>query len=236
MVQHPMPAMTSPSVNLGNPDNVIRYALDAQSAWSDRDAIPVVEAALARSPGEARLWQMLGLLHRALEESEAAIDALEKAAGLSPASARIAHALARVRLEAGLPSAELFGRALELAPDDHEVLLGHAAALLAEGRVGDAVASLEDRLRRERNWVEGHSALTRLRWQMGERAHFAASLEQAIAAAPADVMLWRELIILLMHGEMYPEALGAIARGARRSDRISSSIAMRPPASTNSAS
>ena len=42
---------------------------------------------------------------------------------------------------------------------------------------------------------------------------FTASLEAALRAAPRNVMLWKELIIVLMQAGLYEEALAAIARG-----------------------
>ena len=54
----------------------------------------------------------------------------------------IAHSLARCTMEAGLPSVDLFERALALAPNDGAVLLGRAAAQLADGRIEDAIAGL----------------------------------------------------------------------------------------------
>lgn len=156
-----------------------RYRRDDEDALSDLAqaalaegqeelALPVLHGAAQRLDS-ALLWQWTGLLHRALDEHEAALAAFAEAAALAPMDKSIAHGRARVALESGLPAEILFQRALQLSPSDGDVLLGYAAALFADGRLGDAEATLDNALARSPLWTEGHMKLAQLRSRMGNK-------------------------------------------------------------------
>jgi len=201
-----------------DPDNAAAvFAAGARAVKSglEAEALPLLERAAARHPGDARVWQVLGLANRKLEELKAAVAAFEKAAALAPGDALIAHSLARSAMEAGLPATALYERALALAPIDGAVLLGRAAAQLAEGRIGEAIAGLEGQLKRNPGWLPGHGTLCRLRWLAGERESFTQSFEAAAAAAPREVAIWREWADTLMHAGRYDAALAVVAGGRR---------------------
>jgi tetratricopeptide (TPR) repeat protein len=201
------------AVNPQHADTVYAAGVWAVENGHEDDALPLLEAAVARHPQDARMWQVLGLIHRRREDLAAAVTAFEKAAALAPAEALIAHSLARSTMEAGLPAIALFDRALTLAPDDEWVLLGRLAARFAEGRLDEAVVELEARLRAHPTWMAGHASLARLRWLRGERERFASSYEAAVAAAPRDAMIWREWADTLMHADQYDAVLALVARG-----------------------
>jgi tetratricopeptide (TPR) repeat protein len=192
---------------------VFACAAQAMKAGLETEALPLLEAATARHPGDARLWQMLGLAHRGLEDLAPAVDAFEKSAALAPADPLIAHSHARCALEAGLPSIDLFDRAERLAPGDEMATFGRLSAQLSEGRIDDAIDDLEARLSKQPAWLSGHASLCRLRWLKGERDGFASSFEAAVAAAPRDLNLWREWADALMHANQYEGALALVARG-----------------------
>ena len=196
-----------------DPDLAADAGLMARRLSAEEEVLPLVAEAAAAHAGHARLWQVLGLMHRALDELDPAIEALDRAARLAPGNALIAHGHARAALEAGRPAAALFERALPLAPADEALPLGLAAALIAENRTEEAAALLEARLRDRPGWTLGHATLARLRWTMGERDRFAESFERALQASPRDPALWRELIVTLIHAERFEAALDAIARG-----------------------
>lgn len=185
-------------------------AIAALRDGTEAAVLPVVETAARTYPGEATIWQVFGLLYRALEDLEPAMAAFETAARLSPDSDRIAHGHARVFMEAGLPSLGLFDRAVRLAPTDGELLISRSAAMLAEGQSAAAIREFDLILGRSPEWIAGHGALAQLRWMAGETDGFAASLDRALAAAPQSAPLWLEKIRLLIGAEMYGEALGAV--------------------------
>jgi tetratricopeptide (TPR) repeat protein len=178
----------------------------------EAEAVPLLSASLRFHPRDARLWQLLGLCYRALDDLGPAVEALEKAAALAPGDALVAHGHARAAMEAGLPSADLFERAHRLAPIDASILLGRAAAQFADGHIDRAMSGLEVQLRQHPGWTDGHATLARLRWMHGDRESFTASFDEALAVASGDVALWRQYIDTLMHAELYEAALAVIAR------------------------
>lgn len=190
----------------------LRAGLAALDHGMEEEARPLLERSAAAHPGDARLWQTLGLLLRAAEDLAPALDAFARAAALAPGDALIAHGHARVTMEAGLPAVALFDRAHALAPTDGEILLGRAAAQMAEAGAGVAADGLEPLLRQHRDWIDGHRTLSRLRWMAGDRDSFTASFDRALAATPRAGHLWRALIDLLIEAELYQHALPVIAR------------------------
>jgi Flp pilus assembly protein TadD len=202
----------SPASGLVKADDLFRSAAAMVREGREHEALPLLEAGVHDHPGDARLWQLLGLANRNLEELEPALEALHKAASLAPADPLTAHTLARAAMEAGLPATALFERAGELAPMDGTVMLGHAATLHAEGRVNEAIAYLEDRLAHYPDWLPGHGALSKMRWTQGQGTESVASFRRALAGLPGEVGLWREFINFWMEGERYEEALEAIAQ------------------------
>jgi tetratricopeptide (TPR) repeat protein len=196
-----------------DPDAAADAGLMARRCGLDEEVLPVVRAAAAAHPGHAKLWQVLGLMHRARDEHETATEALDRAAALAPGDALIAHARARSWFEAGKQSSSYYEQARKLAPADKNLLLGYGAALIAEGRSADAIAQLEAELQRDPGWVAGHAALARHLWSMGEHETYTASIERALRAVPRNIDLWKELIAILIHAGAYDQALEAIARG-----------------------
>ncbi|HMG46705.1 MAG TPA: putative 2OG-Fe(II) oxygenase [Allosphingosinicella sp.] len=202
------------SVSPGDANAVFAAGAKAVKSGLEAEALPLLEQAAQRHPGDPRIWQVLGLANRKLEDLAPAVAAFEKAAGLAPNDPLIAHSLARCTMEAGLPSVALFDRALALAPNDGSVLLGRAAAQLAVGRIEDAIAGLAGPLAQQPGWLPGHASIARLRWLAGERRDFTASFEAAVAAAPRETAIWREWAETLMHAGHYDAAL-AVAAGGR---------------------
>jgi cytochrome c-type biogenesis protein CcmH/NrfG len=197
-------------------DEAFRTVIFANREGLDAEALPLARAAAAANPKDARMWQMLGLVQRRLEDMADAVDALKTAAELAPDEPLIAHTLARATMEAGLPALALFDRAHALAPTDASILLGRAAAQFAERGLDDAIAGLEAQLGPNPGWIQGHASVARLRWMKGDHETFTAGMEQVVAAFPAAIAVWRELIDTFMHGALFDRALDAItrARGA----------------------
>lgn len=203
-----MPKLESPPSALSFDDAIA--AFDA----GEREALlPGLEAALLAESADPRLWHLHGLVLRELDRREEALPSLRKAAQMAPSSARIAHALARTLLEAGLPSVEAFGRAVRLAPADEEVIAGLASAFIADGEPQAALEGLEKIVSRSPHWVRGHSLLSRLRWMEGDRDHFTRSFDEALDRLPDNLELRREQIIALLHAERFEDVLRAVEAG-----------------------
>jgi tetratricopeptide (TPR) repeat protein len=185
----------------------LKYGLEAQ-------ALPLARAGAANHPQDARMWQMVALACRRLEDLEPGLEAIERAAALAPEDALIAHTRARMALEAGLKSIHLFDLARRRAPDDSAIFFGWISACFAEQRLDLAIAALEEAIHASPTWVEAQNLLARLRWMGGEGATFTQGYERALsAAASGDVRLWRDLAHILIQAERYDEALAILGRG-----------------------
>ena len=193
----------------------VDLASNALDCTREEDAIPVLQSLLRNGVEPIILRHWLGLLHRAIDEHEAAIAILRQAARQAPRDAGIAHALARVTLEAGLPAADLFARASSLAPTDSDILLGRASARLAAGETDQGLRELDALLIQHPGWYAGHEAATHLRWMSGDRDGFVQSIVRALGTAPRDRALWLLLIHSLMHAKRYEQALAATAQARR---------------------
>jgi len=201
-----------PAVNPRDADASYNEGLAALNAGTELATLPLLDAARAFHPRDARLWQVTGLLYRALDDLAPAVAAFEKAAALAPGDALIAHGHARAALEAGIPAVYLFERAHRLAPLDGAVLLGLAAANSAQESPEAALALVGDHLRQFPAWIPGHALMARLHCVLGDRAHFVDSFERALEALPQAADLWIELIITMIHADRFEEALAIIAR------------------------
>ncbi len=194
---------------------------DADAAWDAADiaidngfedeAVATVEASVRLIATHAQLWQMLGLLYRGLDETEAALATFSHAARLAPQDARIAHALAITSMEAGRPAVALYDRALRLAPLDGELLLGRAAALAGTGAADTAEAHLAALLRQHPEWIAGHLGFAKLRSMSGRAAAATETLDAAIASNPADVTLHTARFAILARTAPPDARLAAIA-------------------------
>jgi tetratricopeptide (TPR) repeat protein len=202
---------SAPTADPRNAQAAFEFGLRARENGTERIALPVLRAASIANPHHPGLWQVLGLLYRALDELERAVHAFRKAAELAPNDALIAHGYARTVMEAGLPAKHLFDLAHSLAPADGSVLIGRSAAQLAQGDIDNAISDLEAVLHRNAAWQEGHSALSRLRWMVGDHARFTASLDRALEQTPNSPLLWSQLILTRMQAKQYRDVLDAIA-------------------------
>jgi Tfp pilus assembly protein PilF len=202
-----------PAVNPRDADASYNAGLAALKGGTELATLPLLDAARAFHPRDARLWQVTGLLYRSLEDLAPAVAAFEKAVVLAPKDALIAHGHARAALEAGIPAVYLFERARRLAPLDGALLLGLAAANSAQGTPEAAIALIDAHLRQHPTWIPGHALMARLRCVLGDRERFTDSFKRALETEPKAVDLWIELIMTLTHAERYEEGLDTIARG-----------------------
>ncbi|QNQ12192.1 hypothetical protein H3Z74_22700 [Sphingomonas alpina] len=152
---------------------------------------------------DARLWQWTGLLQRALDQHEAALQSFGQAVRLAPSDVSIARGHAQVTFEAGLDAIALFERACRLAPMAGDMVLGLAAARMAMGRGEEAAAALDTILIRSPMWIEGHTQLAQLRSMLGQPQAVETSLMRALAAQPGESALWYALFDLHLRREDY---------------------------------
>lgn len=186
-------------------DAIIERVRAARRVGASEDVLQALKEAVRTNSSDARLWHALGLVYRDLADSRPAVDALSVASRLMPSSAAIAHALARATHEAGGAAYELFENARRLAPADGAVLLGRAAAQMAEGRGHQAIADLQIILHSNSSWIEGHELLASFQWMMGERDAYGASVTAALAGLPKNHQLWQCYFDLLVKVERFQE-------------------------------
>lgn len=208
------------------PDAAIDHARALRDAGRYAEAAALLDKAVVQFPSDFALWQTLGTVHRAREDSAAAIRAFAAAARLAPGDLKPAYGVAQATLEAGRPAAALFAELQRRAPGDGGVALGRAAALLAEGRGDAAVAELAALVSTNPLWLEGQATLARLRWQMGDIKAFASGYVAALREHPRNHALWLALIDLLLHVEHFAEA-GDLIRQASAALGSSAALSFR---------
>jgi tetratricopeptide (TPR) repeat protein len=184
-----MAAIESGTSDLDTLDELARAAL---AEGEEEAALQLLIPAAARFR-EPMLWQWAGLLQRALDDHDSAIQSFANAADLAPNDPGIAHGQARVALEAGLDAVDLFLRALALAPKDGAVALGLAAARNSVGEGALAAQELRALVERAPAWTAGHEQLAQLLSTLGESERATETLERAIARFPRQQALWLAL-------------------------------------------
>lgn len=162
------------------------------------------------------LLHWVAMLRRALDRREAAIAALDHALRLSPESAGIAHALAHVRLEAGLPASAQFEQAIRLAPAKGEIRLGLASARHAEGEGLRGLAEMEAMLAANPGWLEGHRQFAQLATHLGQDGRALATIEAALSRYPEGETLRGLAVDLLIAAERFGPALAVADRALMR--------------------
>ncbi|WBO22386.1 putative 2OG-Fe(II) oxygenase [Sphingomonas abietis] len=165
-----------------------------------------ITQAIAAGAKDARLYQILGLARRGVLDGRGAVAAFEHAVRLAPKDALVAHGLARSTWEAGIPATAFYDRALRLAPTDASMLVGRAAALVAEQRGNDAIAAMTSILEENPGWHEGHAAYARIHAASRMTGDGTATVRAALARYPGDPSLWRLLLSMLLDARRYVEA------------------------------
>lgn len=194
-------------------DTIDDLARAALAEGREEQAIPLVAAAAGKR-SDPLLWQWAGLLHRALDYHQQALECLATAARLAPADARIAHGVAQIAFEAGIDSDALYEQARRLAPADPDILLGLTAARMAAGQAPIALAELEQTLDAAPLWAAGHAQLAQLRALLGEPDLADASLERALARHPGQAALWLALCDLHLRRRAYAQLSAVVDRAA----------------------
>lgn len=174
-------------------------------AEGEENAALAVIFLVAHRSDNARLWQWTGLLHRALDQHEDALEAFASASRLAPDDASIAHGHARIALEAGLDARQYFDRALKLGPSA-DVILGRAAARYAMGEGDAAVAELAFILDRNPLWAQGHIQWAQLASMNGRPDEATKTVDRALAAHRSEASLWHASIHILVSADRHAEA------------------------------
>jgi uncharacterized protein (TIGR02466 family) len=191
--------------------------LAAAGRWGEVAAIlePVIETAQS-----AGLWSMLGVARLRTGRGAAAADALCRAAALDAEGGRAWLNAAAVLSEQGrmIEAADTARRAIGLgfAPPEAQFLLGRA--LQGSGDFTAAEAAFHAAVAARPTYAAAHRELAQLVWmRTGDGQQASKALDAAIAAHPADPMLWAERTRLLSAAG---DEAGARAAAARLLERM----------------
>lgn len=196
-----------------DPAKVLDRAIAALNAPGSPLPLDDVERALKVAPRDPRLWHIKGLIHREEDRRELAIPALQRAVQLAPNEPIIVHGHARTLFEAGVPCVDAFAHAMKVAPNNPDIVKGLVAALAAQSRSAEAIAGLEQALRRSPLWTDGHVLLAQMRWAEGEREGFTRSIDEALSLHPNSLELRREQLVALVEAEHFADAFDRIQQG-----------------------
>lgn len=148
-------------------------------------------AVMARAaPADADLALLHGVALRQAQRLPEALAVFEAAQSAGAADPALLQGIAQTRYEAGLPAAAHFAAALAAQPGNADLLRLQAAALAAEGDLPGAEALLKAELARNPGWLDGHKALSVLRWTVGDQARYAESYAAGVQAQPGNAELW----------------------------------------------
>lgn len=206
-----MSATAAPS--FASASELVQYGIDALGSWREEEVLGHFAAEAPNYPADARVWQVWGLLHRAVEDMGAAVECLARAVALAPADPKIALALAVSKLEAGLPALDDFMRARQLAVGDLEVLAGMASAMVAAGHPDAAIQGIEQVVADVPTWSQGMAIATHLRWQQGDTDGFTRNYGVARSIFPGAEPFWRDELAALLHARQFSKVHALIADG-----------------------
>jgi len=141
-------------------------------------------------PVEAEVWRERARGLRALQDMAGADRAIAEAARLAPGDPLTAFLRAQSAYELGHPAAALFAKAVQLWPENPDVLRNHALALASEGDPVSAEQVLLKALAARPDWLEGQRVLASLRYSHGDADTYDKGLADAVKAMPRHQGLW----------------------------------------------
>jgi Putative 2OG-Fe(II) oxygenase len=171
-------------------DARLALAREALAARRADKAIPLLAALGKAFPANAGIALLRGV---ALRREQRFLEAAEVFAAARAAGAEdpaLLEGLAQTRYELGQPAAALFAEAQQASPGNLDIVRNRANAMVVEGDLAGAEHLLDAKLAEQPGWLEGHKALSVLRWTRGDQARFAESYAPALAAEPRHAELW----------------------------------------------
>ncbi|WP_165912148.1 putative 2OG-Fe(II) oxygenase [Novosphingobium sp. PhB165] len=190
-----------------DPETLAELAGQALAQGREEEAEERLSRYLRSHAPDPALLHWTAMLRRALDRRGEAIAALEQGLRHDPANAGMVHALAHLRLEAGLQASAQFEQATRLAPAKAEIRLGLASARYAEGEGARGLSELEAMLAANPGWMEGHRQFAQLATLMGQGMRALATVEAALARFPQSDALRGLAVDLLLAGEHFGPAL-----------------------------
>ena len=166
-----------------------RQAHDAMGRREASVAITLLEQSLRADPQHALSWRLYGFALREEQRMPEALEAFHQAELLDPQDPLTLTARAQTLVQCGLPALTCVNHALARSPDDPSLRLTLASALIADGRPDEAIALLEEQLRKTPGWLEGQHRLAEIRWTSGDQGNFTRGYEEAVGVEPGNLRL-----------------------------------------------
>lgn len=196
-------------------DALVNLGLTLKNQDRLDEARATLQRAVEVAPTQQKAWHALGVVLRDLGELDDAATALDRALTLAPGNIQALHARARVEAERGGHALKFYALARNAAPDDPEITLGYAVAKFESGQSDAAIATLEQLTASRPDWVQGHTALAQIRWQLGDTGNFARSFDAALHELPGDVALHIACFGTLMRSGRYAAVLDRLDAAKR---------------------
>lgn len=203
-----------------DPASLIALAEGALADGTEDRVIPLLGDAAARHPANPALLSALALLQRGMDQRELALPLLQRAVSLAPNDGAIARQFAQVSLEAGVPAAAAFERAIRLLPRQPDLRLGLVSARLHEGQGARALDELAAMLAGNPGWYDGHSQFAQLAVFCGQAERMLTTIDAALARFPEGGELHLRAINLLLDGSRHAEALERCDRALTRFGQV----------------
>jgi len=185
-------------------DARIELARSLLSRHNDAEALPLLQECVARDPGSAQGFYLMGLAHEGLGQTQAATNALRKAVSLDPKDAQARHRLGTLLARAGrnaeaLSQLQMAERLAPLDPQLHQ----ERAALLEQ--TGNQAAARQERAQAAALEAEAkqEAVLAKLTDQAnhdlsaGQAQAAAGGYRKALQARPNDPRLHYNLALAL---------------------------------------
>jgi predicted Zn-dependent protease len=199
-----------------NPSHVdarINRALALSQAGLCKDALFALDAVVADHPDLAKAHSARGSVLFALGMPHEAGKAYDRALTFEPERALALAGRARIALETGESDAvDRHMLALQQNPGNRDLVLGVVQAMFESGDP-KGLDILQDVLRQQPDWLEGHHQLALLRSENGEGDAFVAHLHEAIGRYPTAAPLYQQLAATLASADRHGEALEALRAG-----------------------
>lgn len=163
----------------------------------------------------AKVHSARGAVLKDMERPHDAIAAFDLALAQEPTRPVALAGRARLALETGAPdTVDRHIAALQQSPGDRVLVLGVVQAMMERGELS-GLDILEDVLRQDPLWLEGHHEFAKMRAEVGEGDAYVAHIHEAIARHPKHSGLYEALAAVLASANDFEAALNALRDGEK---------------------
>lgn len=178
-----------------------------------QQALDTFDWMLEAGHGSAKVHSARGAVLKDMERPHDAIAAFDMALAQEPTRPVALAGRARLALETGAPdTVDRHVAALQQSPGDRVLVLGVVQAMMENGDLS-GLDILEDVLRQDPLWLEGHHEFAKMRAEAGEADAYVAHIHEAIAKHPRHPGLYEALASVLASANDFEAALKTLRDG-----------------------